>query len=59
VVDLGGSMATEVLIRFSLRMKSNYQGILGTIFKRTNNASRSASATAHPSSDRLNLPPLM
>src|SRR5580698_866979 len=59
VIDFGCSMATEVLIRFPLQMKSNYQGILGKTFKRTNNASRSASATAHPSSDRLNFLLLM
>src|SRR5580692_4074994 len=59
VIDFGCSMATEVLIRFPLQMKSNYQGILGKMFKRINNASRSPSATAHPSSERLNLRLLM
>src|SRR5580704_5878959 len=57
--DFGCSIATEVVIRFSLRMKSNYQGILRKMFKRTNSASRSARATAHPSSERLSLPLLM
>jgi hypothetical protein len=40
-------------------MKSNYQGIFGKIFNRTNSASRSATPTAHPSRDSFNLRPLI